>query len=52
MIPVTGGVSLFATASLSAADSFLLDKIRLGFKPRYYVDELRNLSLNDIDLPR
>ena len=43
LIPVTSGVSFLATAGLSAADCFLLDKIRFGFKPRYYVDELRNL---------
>jgi hypothetical protein len=40
---LTSGYSLIVTMSLSAVDSFLLDKIRLGFKPRYYIDELRNL---------
>ncbi len=43
LIPVTSGVSSLATAGLSAVDCFLLDKIRFGFKPRYYIDELRNL---------
>jgi hypothetical protein len=43
LIPVTSGVSFIVSMGISAVDSFLLDKIRLGFKPRYYIDELRNL---------
>lgn len=43
LIPVTSGYSFIISLGLSAVDSFLLDKIRLGFKPRYYVDELRSL---------
>lgn len=43
LIPVTSGISFLATAGLGAADCFLLDKIRLGFQPRYYIDDLRNL---------
>jgi len=43
LVPVTSGYSSIVSMGISAVDSFLLDKIRLGFKPRYYVDELRNL---------
>jgi len=43
LIPVTSGVSFIVSMGLSAVDCFLLDKVRLGFKPRYFVDELRTL---------
>lgn len=43
LIPATSGVSFLATMGLSAIDCFLLDKIRLGYRPRYFVDELRSL---------
>ena len=39
----SGGASFIASFGLSAIDCFLLDKIRLGFRPRYFVDELSNL---------
>jgi hypothetical protein len=39
----SGGTSFIASFGLSAMDCFLIDKIRLGFRPRYFVDELRNL---------
>ncbi len=40
--PVIGPASVLASMGLSAADSFLLDKIKLGFKPRYFIDDLRH----------
>lgn len=43
LIPVTPGISFIASMGISAVDCFLLDKIRLGFKPRYFIDELRNI---------
>lgn len=43
LIPVTPGVSFIVSMGLSAVECFLLDKVRLGFKPRYFVDELRTL---------
>ena len=46
LIPATSGVSFIVTMGLSAADCFLLDKVRLGFKPRYFVDEVRQLFPN------
>ena len=39
----SGGASFIASFGLSAIDCFLLDRIRLGFRPRYFVDELSNL---------
>ena len=45
LIPVTSGASFIVSMGLSAVDCFLLDKIRLGYRPRYFVDELRNLFL-------
>lgn len=43
LAPLTSGYSFIVSLDLNAMDCFLLDKIRLGFKPRYYIDELRNL---------
>ncbi len=43
LIPVTSSVSFIVSMGLSAADCFLLDKVRLGFKPRYFIDEIRTL---------
>lgn len=43
LIPVTSGTSFIVSMGLSAVDCFLLDKVRLGFKPRYFVDELHTL---------
>jgi len=45
LVPATSGASLLATGSLSAVDCFLLDKIRVGFNPRYFVDDLRHAVL-------
>ncbi|MFQ6029281.1 MAG: hypothetical protein ACE5Q6_17535 [Dehalococcoidia bacterium] len=42
LTPVIGPASIIASMGLSAADSFLLEKIRLGFKPRYFIDDLRH----------
>lgn len=43
LAPATSGYSFIVSLGLSAGDSFLLDKIRLGYKPRYFIDDLRNL---------
>ncbi len=43
LMPVTSGASFIVSMGLSAVYSFLLDKIRLGFRPRYFVDDLRIL---------
>lgn len=43
LAPATSGYSFIVSLGLSAGDSFLLDKIRLGYKPRYSIDDLRNL---------
>lgn len=43
LAPVTSGFSSIVSMGISAVDSFLLDKIRLGYKPRYFIDDLRNL---------
>jgi hypothetical protein len=42
LAPVTGGASILANLGISAADSFFLDKIRLGFQPRYFIDDVRH----------
>ena len=42
MAPVTGGMSILASIGLSAADCFLLERVRRGYNPRYFVDELRH----------
>ena len=42
LAPVSSGVSILAALGLSATDSFLLEKIRLGNNPRYFMDELRH----------
>ena len=39
---VMGPASIIASLGISATDSFLLDKIKLGFKPRYFIDDLRH----------
>jgi len=42
LTPVVGPASMIASLGISAADSFLLDRIRLGFQPRYFIDDLRH----------
>ncbi|RJO62487.1 MAG: hypothetical protein C4542_03630 [Dehalococcoidia bacterium] len=42
-VPLTQGFSLIASLGLSAVDSFVLENIRMGFNPRYFVDDLRSL---------
>lgn len=42
LAPVIGGASVLASLGLSAADSFLLEKVRVGFQPRYFIDDLRH----------
>lgn len=42
LMPITGGYSFIASLGISAVDSFLLDKIRFGYNPRYFIDELRH----------
>ncbi|MFC2008965.1 hypothetical protein ACFLUT_02815 [Chloroflexota bacterium] len=44
LAPVTGVGSLALTGAASAVDCFLLDRIRLGFNPRYFVDDLRHVA--------
>lgn len=39
---MTGGASILASMGLSVADSFLLDKVRIGFQPRYFIDDVRH----------
>ena len=41
LIPVTGGYSLVTSLGLGAVDSFFLDKMRLGYNPRYFIKEFR-----------
>jgi hypothetical protein len=43
LIPMTSAISFIASMGLNAVDCFLLDKVRLGFRPRYFVDDLRTL---------
>jgi hypothetical protein len=43
LMPVTSGISFGVSMGLSTVDCFLLDKVRLGFRPRYFVDDLRDL---------
>lgn len=38
---VGGMASVAPSLVLNLADSFLLDRIRLGFKPRYFIDDIR-----------
>ena len=40
LAPYVGPLAPLAAMALSAADCFLLDKIRLGFNPRYFLDDL------------
>jgi len=42
LTPVIGGLSILASMGLSAADSFLLERVRRGYNPRYFIDELRH----------
>lgn len=42
LTPIIGPVSFIPSLGISAADCFLLDKIKLGFKPRYFIDELQH----------
>lgn len=42
MVPIGGPISIGASLALSLADSFLLDRIRLGFRPRYFLDDVRS----------
>ena len=39
---ITGGGSIILSLGISAADSYLVEKIRLGFQPRYFIDDLRH----------
>ncbi len=43
LMPVTSGASFIVSMGLSAVDCFLLDKVRFGFRPRYFIDDLRTL---------
>jgi len=40
--PLTFGLSAFASLGLNAADNYLIDKIKKGFNPRYFIDTLRH----------
>lgn len=46
MIPILGPASVIASMAISAVDSLLLDKIlervRLGRSPRYFIDDVRH----------
>ena len=42
LIPMTGGASMLVSMGLSAADSFLIERVRRGFNPRYFIDEMRH----------
>jgi len=42
LVPITGGYSFIASLGISAVDSFLIDKIHLGYNPRYFIDEFRH----------
>lgn len=48
LTPVTQGYSLIASLGLSAVDSFLLDRIRLGYNPRYFIDEIKHRFFRDV----
>ncbi len=40
---VTGGLAgIAASVGLSASDSFLLERVRRGYSPRYFIDDLRH----------
>lgn len=39
---VLGPVAMPAQVALSLADNYLLEKIRLGYNPRYFVDDVRH----------
>ena len=43
LVKVDTTASLLASTGLSFVDCFLLDRIRLGYRPRYFVDDLRKL---------
>ena len=43
LLSLSPGAAAIVSMGLSAVDCFLLDKIRLGYRPRYFVDEFRNL---------
>ena len=45
--PFTFGVSALASLGLSVADNYLVDKIRKGFNPRYFIDDLRHHLFQD-----
>lgn len=47
LTPVTQGWSFIASMGLSAVDCFLLERIRRGYNPRYFVDELRHRLFSD-----
>jgi hypothetical protein len=42
LIPVSSGISFITSMGLSAIDNFLLDNIRIGFNPRYFIDDYRH----------
>ena len=42
LVPATGGLSFLVSMGLSVADSFLLERVRLGYNPRYFIDELQH----------
>lgn len=47
LAPITGGLSVLASLGISAADSFLLDRIKRGYKPRYFIDSLKHNFFSD-----
>ena len=43
LAPATGGASvLIGLGIIKVVNSFLLDKVRLGFQPRYFIDDVRH----------
>ena len=42
LMPIGGPISIGASLALSLADSFLLDRIRLGFRPRFFINDVRS----------
>lgn len=46
---LTAGVGgILANLGLSAVDSYLLEKIRLGYNPRYFIDDMRHQLFPEI----
>ena len=47
LVPMTGGASLLVSMGLSAADSFLLERVRRGYNPRYFIDDMRHQMFSE-----